>query len=245
MNTFLGKEFKQKSTIREQKSTLVYAQAKESNSRFFNWVEGNDSKTKLVIFEGDFTIFDSEKITEFDTAVLILEHPSTETEELVSRLNMHWIPFIVISYAESMAVYAYQLGAIHFLMKAPTQEDFKEIETRISRLTWKRENERLLLKNHKLVLQVNYQEILHVQSEGSYSKFFIVEDRVFLSSRNLKTTFEQFKHRPEFVRVSRFMILNTLQIREIIKGKSVYEIYFRDNSKLVTPPFDLKQLNEQ
>lgn len=206
------------------------------------WAEQNNPKNSLREIDSNFSIFDFAEFPEIESAVLILDFPSAEIEELVAKLNMWWIPFVVISFSESMAVYAYQLGAIHFLMQAPTAADFEEIERRISRLTWKRENERLFLKNHKLVMQVNFQEILHVQSEGSYSKIYITGDRVFTASKNLKTTFEQFKNRPEFVRVSRFMILNTLQIREIVKGKSMYEIHFRNGSKLATPPFDLKQL---
>lgn len=122
---------------------------------------------------------------------------------------------------EKYALDAFQLNAIHYLLKPVNDVDFKEA---INRIKLKRnvETETLFIPTRNEHHQVATKDILYFKSDGAYTDIFTSQKK-FTSSKNMGD-FEKFLPATQFIRIHHSYIINTSKIDHIEKGRTGFVV---------------------
>ncbi len=91
---------------------------------------------------------------------------------------------------------------------------------------------RLLIYNLDKIITVNLNEIYYIQAEGNYTKFFLTDSRVLLSTESLKHYEELFPTNYILIRIHRSYMVNKNYVECVIKDKYKYFAYLKNKTSI-------------
>lgn len=189
-----------------------------------------------------------------DLVFLDIEMPEYDGFDLLKFFRPENIDFSIIfitAYSE-YALQAFEISAVDYLLKPLRIEHLEraldKVSPKIDREKYKILQENLTSETEKkLVLQtsdnayiVHIKDILYLEAEGSYTKFFTETHKEILVSKKL-AQYEFLEKMPQFFRSHRSFIVNLNKIKrvdkknftiEMLGGKEVYLAQDRKNELL-------------
>jgi two-component system LytT family response regulator len=137
---------------------------------------------------------------------------------------------IYITAFSEYAVEALNRGASYYLLKPFSEDELKNAVQKVLNLY--NENRNVIQINGSGSNQfVNLNELVYIESQGSYSLFHITGGRTVVSSKNLGY-FEAKLPSSVFIRIHHSAIINMNFIASIIKGKNPKVILKQDGRQL-------------
>ncbi len=170
-----------------------------------------------------------------DVVFLDIEMPGHNGLQLLDFLLEEEITFDIVfvtAYSE-YAINAFKLEAIDYLLKPVDadqliaaverckrnhQSDFKKYELLKHRFS-STNSEKLAISQLDGVLLVNYNDILFLEGDGSYTKVVCKNGVVYTASRNLKYFEGVLAAGKQFYRCHKSFIVNTNEIKTITRGE--------------------------
>lgn len=161
---------------------------------------------------------------------LDISMPGEDGLELVRKFPNPSFEFVYVTAHESYAVKAFELGAIHYLLKpidlVQLNEAVERCEMKIcgnanNSSTEDLHPDQLLVtvgNSHRLI---DLGDIVYLQSEGSYTDIFLSDGSTLTTSKNLGF-YETHLKKNRFYRTHRQFLVNLAKVRAITKGKSGY-----------------------
>lgn len=133
-----------------------------------------------------------------------------------------FIPIFVTAFNE-YAIEALRSGAFDYLLKPI---DFEELQNCIKRIDHKLQHNhvntcpsrhpKIRIPTSDGIFYVRYDEVIYLKGEGSYSRFFLTDDREVMTSRNIKY-YEDSLPEPLFFRIHQSYVVNTNHVQQIIR----------------------------
>lgn len=171
-----------------------------------------------------------------DVVFLDVEMPGKNGFDLLAHYNYH-CPFdIIFTTAYSQyAVKAFRISALDYLLKPVDPEDLiravhklsvkksEEIKNKQFELLEQKINNKDLGKKQLAISTLegiyfaSLDEIIHVDADSSYTKIYITNGEMIMSSKPLKY-FEELLEDYDFVRVHQSHIINLKHIRRYVRG---------------------------
>ncbi len=154
--------------------------------------------------------------------------------DLLNQLDLSHLKFTLVFITESdeYAIKALKFGAFDYLLKPLDPEEFKESVNRIASHSHNMDRERLTMmvqeaqsqsKFNKLALPtsngvhlVDFQEIIHCKGDGSYTQFYLKDQKSLITSKNL-SLYDDLLPEESFFRVHQSHLVNIKEIAKIIK----------------------------
>lgn len=158
--------------------------------------------------------------------------PATSFDWLMNREKIPFELIFVTSY-EEFAVKAFRLAAVDYLIKPIGEAEFSlalerfharkgknvdQIHSLLKNLTLPRENAKIALPTLNGYLFVQIKDILHCESDNTYTTFYTTDKRKILVSRTLKDI-EQMLEEYRFFRVHNSHLINLDYVSEYFKGE--------------------------
>jgi len=135
--------------------------------------------------------------------------------------NLNSINFEIIfttAYNEYMQE-AFDLGALHYLMKPFKDDDLKNAVNRVLKRKISHPESKSYIITHKNELKIiKFSEILYLKSDGAYTEFF-TENKKLISTKNLGEI-ERELDATMFIRTHHSYIINKQKIEKIEKGRN-------------------------
>lgn len=185
---------------------------------------------------------------EVDTIFLDIEMPGLSGLELIELLPKEKLPQIVFTTAYNQyALKAFELSAVHYLLKPVDPEMLKEA---VSRVVLKKEDvsskvlkalellnmgtdtqsEKLSLPEGQMYHLVDQEEIIKIEGAGSYSTFYLKDGRKIMVSKRIKL-YEEKLNKNLFIRTHQSHIVNKNYIARYNRGEGGY-IELSDGSQV-------------
>lgn len=133
---------------------------------------------------------------QYDVLFLDIEMPELDGFELIQQVGLARVPSIVFTTAyNNHASKAFGVGAVHYLLKPVRPELLKKAVKRAQKKlpedmyhtigALQPRNDRMVLVSGDDYFIVNFDDIIRVQGEGSYSTFYLTSGEAVLTSRRL------------------------------------------------------------
>lgn len=134
---------------------------------------------------------------------------------------------------------AFEIGAVHYLMKPFKDADLKTAIDRVYRKNYAhKENQTLVVSNKNELQIVKLSEIIYLKSDGSYTEIFLVNNK-YISSKNMGEI-EKVLDPTLFFRVHHSFIVNKNYIQKIEKNRNG-NILLKNNHVV---PISQRKLND-
>ena len=184
---------------------------------------------------------------EVELAFLDIEMPHMNAFELLQRLKKIHFEIIFTTAYDMFAVKAFKFSALDYLLKPIDKDELiqavKKVKEKKTRTIFPEQLNILFenFYNHKQPPQkialptlnglefVIADDIIHCQSEGSYTHIFLKDGGKFLISRTLKET-EELLSGHNFFRVHHSHSINLNHIKKYVKGDGGYVIMSNNSS---------------
>lgn len=169
---------------------------------------------------------------------LDIQMPRGDGFTLLKRFSEIQFEIIFVTSYDKYAISAIKFSALDYLLKPVEMSDLKNaISKARSRIKEKITNKSQIInllhnlnsavsQSHQFIFQsgdemkvVKSEDIVSIESEGSYSKIITVTNERFITAKYLKDFEDYFGESPYFIRIHRGCLLNTRQI----KGYSIGE----------------------
>lgn len=185
------------------------------------------------------------KKTEFDILFLDIEMPDGTGFDLLDALSEINFEIIFITAFNKYAIKAFRYAALDYLMKPFNKLELFESIERVKNNKAKEVKNRvdLLLENHKAdsqfeklaisttegVFYFDVAKIIRCQAEGSYTRFFVEEQKTVIASKNIV---EYEKLLPQFFfRVHKSHLVNSNFVVKFNGGDNSF-VLLKDNSEI-------------
>jgi len=162
-----------------------------------------------------------------DILFVDIEMPYLNGFELVQSMANN-VPVVFTTAYSNYAIQAFDVGALHYLVKPI---DPKKLSEAVDRCTDKRQGEsnheiinklssytsRISLASGKDYYTVKHNEIVRVEGDGSYSRFYLADGRKIITSKRLKLYAKLFEPRG-FIRTHQSHLVNVNYIDSFSKS---------------------------
>lgn len=174
-----------------------------------------------------------------DLLLLDIQLKDGTSFELLEKLKLETNVIFITAFQE-FALKALKLGALDYILKPI---DFDELNNAIGKIKnkfsnsfqFKEANEHLKGRGSKIILKsiegihvVNFEEIVYCQSNGSYTIFYLKNNKTIMMSKNIKE-YENILPENSFIRCHNSFIVNISQIEQISKE---YELLLRNGDRI-------------
>lgn len=153
--------------------------------------------------------------------------------DLLDQLESHAFHIIFITAYEEYALKAFQYNAAHYLVKPLIPDQLEEAVGRIHQkmgpvseikrfmelFQAQKKPDRIAIPSVSTITYVELADILHLQSDASYTQIHLSSGKHLLSTRPLKS-FDELLSDNGFCRVHRSHLVNLTKIAEYRKGES-------------------------
>ncbi len=184
----------------------------------------------VELFYNPIEALDRIKETHFDLLFLDIEMPNINGLELVKKANIsHKTQVVYTTAYSSYAVDAFQLDAIHYLVK-PIEVDqlIKAVRKVQAQLIQYQETDRsesksisVYHKNEYIILPC--QDILRLEGDSGCTKIKTIDNREYITTKRLGY-YDRKLSNPHFIRCHKSHIVNRNYVARISKGKNGYLI---------------------
>lgn len=170
-----------------------------------------------------------------DVVFLDIEMPGHSGLELLDFFDESEVDFsiIFVTAYNRYAIQAFKLSAVDYLLKPIEVDDlvnavslFEKNKNKKSLQILKEnmgfKSNKIALHNVSSVVFVELQNILFFQADGSYTKVYLKEDKVILTSKSLKHYENILSDNAEFYRCHKSYIVNLNHITEYVKSEGGY-----------------------
>lgn len=173
-----------------------------------------------------------------DLLFLDIDLGDMDAFQLLNKMNFNDFSVIFTTAYQDWAIKAFQVNALHYLLKPIQAEELKEAVGRLGKdhqLTDIREiaaalnqyNSRMLAIREKTTVQyLNIEKISYLEADESYTKIFYAENmeqKTMLSSNNL-SYYERELELYGFIRVHKSFLVNKNHIRSFWRTDSKVEL---------------------
>ena len=188
-----------------------------------------------------------------DLVLLDIIMPEKNGLWLADQLNEIDIPFGFISSSDSFGYDAFKLSALHYLPRPISMTSVKELLERYKIYSAKNKIEkndekiatqrvdlpkRIYINTQKQILVFNLTDILYLKAEGSYTNIHLLNGKVIVSGKNLKSYSQQVLLNPDFIKIHRSYIINQSHLTSINKTKDGMIFLFNNNDKISVASFN-------
>jgi len=230
--------------IDDEKQTLEYCKKIFKQIEVLDYQEGFDNATDAIEY------LNSNKI---DLIFCDIEMPNHNGLWVANNLPYD-IPIVFVTAHTGFAVDAFEACALHYLIKPLSLEQVKNVIDRYNGLAInqnvfkeqvaqfynqylpqspKTYPTRIYINNIGRIIIVNLSELMYLEGAGNYTKFYMYNGDVHISSKNLKTYDDSIVYQPSFIRIHRSHIINKEFVKQIIKLNShQWYIEMRNEVKL-------------
>lgn len=172
--------------------------------------------------------------TQFDTLFLDINLPDGSGFDLLYRLEKKDFHVIFVTAYDQYAIDAFKISAVDYLLKPVSPDMLKNAiskiepnndiqdDERLSILNEKLEkkfsqSEKIILKDAESMYLVMISDIIYCQAEGSYSTFYLTDERTIVTSMNLKE-YERILEPYGFIRNHHSYLINLNQVISLQKA---------------------------
>ena len=194
------------------------------------------AESNLLVFAVD-TVFDSEqallKIITKAPDLVVLEYPTVGRagKEIIKYIqnNLEETTLVFLSASKEYAAIAIRHGVYNYLLKPVVKKDLDKILSKVHLINKTNhgirikqiinnsvEEKKLWLQTLRGYIILNPEEILYCKANGFYTEIFLTDDRNELSYIFISKLEEALKPY-DFIRISRFYLLNNKFIRKVNK----------------------------
>lgn len=176
-----------------------------------------------------------EKILEFepDLVFLDIQMPGGSGFDLLNSFEKIDFEVIFVTAYDEYAIKAIKFGALDYILKPIDINDIREAIDRSKAKSKLKAAETknflnnlnnpnspsntLIINTEKGIVLIKINEIIHIQSDGNYSKLFLTNGTRHISTKNLKT-YENYLDPNIFVRIHHSHLINLYEIKELYKA---------------------------
>lgn len=171
---------------------------------------------------------------------------------LAAELRKLPVPFVFVSAINDHAAEAFELQALHFLIKPiravdidaaiarfqhsqriPSLEHLeKKINGLIREQQLKEASRWLLIKNRNKISVIEYAAILYLEGAGSYTHIHTKDGKKYTTSKLLRTHQEQLKEHPDFIRIHKSYIVNRNYIQSVTYNEHKSMVLLKNDVEL-------------
>ncbi|MFC4263648.1 LytR/AlgR family response regulator transcription factor [Ferruginibacter yonginensis] len=157
-----------------------------------------------------------------DIAFVDVEMKGKDGIWFAQQIKNMGITIVFLSSHSEFAINAFDVEALHFITKPLDTLAIREVVNRFK----KRKEEapllheipkRIFVNTQKQVNVIQMEDIVYVEADGSYTKFFLLNKKVIISGKNLKTYTGTLLANPDFVKIHRTYIINQANLVSINK----------------------------
>ncbi len=159
--------------------------------------------------------------------------PDGTAFDLLDQFPSPTFQVIFVTAYEAYALKAFRYNAAHYLVKPLLPDDLREAVDRVSQpsgpvseikrfmelFQQQKKPDRIAIPSVSTITYVDLNDILHLQSDASYTQIHLSSGRQLLSTRPLKT-YDELLRENGFCRVHRSHLVNLSKIAEYRKGDS-------------------------
>ncbi|MEM7163391.1 MAG: LytTR family DNA-binding domain-containing protein [Bacteroidota bacterium] len=173
---------------------------------------------------------------------LDIELGTSTAFDFLKRVGKVDFKIIFITAYEDYAIQAIKFNAMDYLLKPIDIEELKgavekvkkesEQDDKIERLLESfsnRQLKKLPIPTREGYLMVKIKDIMHIQSDGAYSKIYMEDGRMIHVSKNLKE-FELTLDIHNFVRVHHSHLVNLEKVKKYVRGEGGYLVMENDET---------------
>ncbi len=185
------------------------------------------------------------KSTKPDIVFCDIELPDGTAFDLLRAWDNINFQIIFITAHNQFAVEAFKFSAVDYLLK-PIQEELfvkavdkagerlqlkqmQHIELMLENLNSRKENKRLVLRTLEQIHIVDIQDIIHLESDNTYTTFYLTNSEQILVSKGMKD-YEEMLVNNGFFKIHRSHIINLKLLRKIDKSQD--EVLLADKTRL-------------
>jgi len=183
-----------------------------------------------------------------DVVLLDINMPDGTGFDLLKKLDHINFKVIFITAYEEFAIQAFEFSAVDYILKPVDPLKLTESLNKVHQLveqenislrlnalfanleTGSTENKKLVLKTAENIYLVNTSDIIRCESDGGYTRFYIVDGKKILVSRNMKD-FEEMLNGFGFYRIHQSHLINLKYIDHYSKTEGG-AVVMKDNSSL-------------
>lgn len=166
--------------------------------------------------------------------------------QLFQHLPPDFVPnfHIVFTTAyDKYAIRAFQMGAIHYLLKPIIETELQEALLRVKQhpinnnqpallqeITQAKEPDKIAIVSLKSTLLLAIKDIIYVEADSSYTTFHLINNKTHIAAKNLKY-FEELLPADSFARIHEKHLVNCSFIQKYIHGRGG-EVLLQDGTIL-------------
>ncbi len=176
-----------------------------------------------------------------DLLFLDIELPDGKGFDLLSAMPEVHFEVIVTTSHSTYALDAIRHSALDYLIKPVTLEDLAKAMVRFTQKAAKNQTRKSPLFNdwslfHRLplpaaegIIFINTDDVIHAEAEGSYTVFYLPNERKIMASKPL-CDFEERLIRRNFFRIHNSHIINLGQVAKYVRGEGGHVIMTNNSS---------------
>jgi len=163
--------------------------------------------------------------------------------DLLDRIGPHHFDIVFVTAYEAYALKAFEYAAVHYLLKPVSHHTLRDTVARVRKRkeavpsadlqqlsdkllqALSPASPRIALSDMHKTEFVYLDDIAYLESNGSYTVFYLKDNRNFVKSRNLKYFEDAFMAHPRFVRVHKSYVVNRDQVRAYRKQSQELELF--------------------
>ena len=173
-----------------------------------------------------------------DILFLDINLPDGSGFDLLHQLPDRTFHTIFVTAYDQYAINAFKIGAVDYLLKPvspellvqavekakrlkkdkpiPNQEALKIMQVNMEGLN--QQSEKIILRERESMHIISIQDIVYCIADGSYTTFYLTDDRRILTSMNLKE-YEKILNGYDFIRCHHSYLINLTHVTELSKAE--------------------------
>lgn len=233
--------------------TIIYVDDCHINIvRFEKELKALQGDFHLHLFEDADAALDFCKQQKPDIAFLDIEMEEHDGIWLANELNALSIPFAFVTSYLDYAVKAFEVSALHYIVKPVSAQSIKDTIDRLEKtrtsapleaikehIELLQDKERptdypkkIFVRNRFKIMILNLSEVLYFEASGSYTLVKTQGGASHLSSKLLQSYNDLLLHHPDFIRIQRSYLVNKNFIQSIHKNKRKNMVELSDGTQL-------------
>ncbi len=243
--------------IDDDQETLLYCKGLFNENKLLEYVSGFSNAKDAVQFLSAVKV---------DIIFCDIEMPEYNGFWLANNLPYE-VPIVFITAHNGFAVEAFEACALHYLIKPLSSEQlsicidrFQKQEHRSLHLKEQlsqfynnylpqnavKHPSRIYINNIGKIVIVELQDLMYLIGSGNYTKFVMVNNEIYTSSKNLKVYEDALTHHPDFIRIHHSHLINKNFAKQILKvNNQQWFVEMKDNEKLGLSKGRLDEILEQ
>lgn len=176
---------------------------------------------------------------------LDISMPDGDGFDVLQLVDFHDFEVIFITASDRFAIRAFELSALHYLLKPINYKELQDAVGRFIKLrktnmmheqvnvlkqTLNNEHQKIILPTAEGMHIIDLDDIIRCEADDNYTHFILQEEKKLIVSKTL-SVFEKILSDLNFARVHNKHLINLKHIKQYIRGKSGYVI-MNDNSNV-------------